>query len=410
MADIKREHGEYLVCPSPSVECSRREKRTANQFKEDVLAGRVVYEAIYGEMVPTYDYDEKVTDGRDLADAQTAAYKKALQVLRDLWGFKVIIHTLTSTGHKVSDKYTGPFVSFRFLIRGGGKFRCGDDMKRAGKVPEMFDQSIYKKEGRSQLMRVWGASKQGENRPMQYLCFGIPKSLEEANKDPDVATYMFEETLAQYVGDEPLIEVEPDPQEQLLMCVDESGKAVGANGKPFGEDIKIDSPEQIEQLCRIAGWFEQKWEWEEWEYKMWLLRNVANEWNLDLRELAHTISRVSPKYDKATTDKAYDVSANRPVSSTRRHMDQEKSDAYGEWVLPVKRSQELNVAGGDPKLASIIKLAWTTLNDSDVDEQMIAGGWIDDYLWLPDQGKHGTIMKWNGVFWGQSVRYFKLSD
>ena len=55
----------------------------------------------------------------------------------------------------------------------------------------------------------------------------------------------------------------------------------------YGIDIKIETADQMEQLCRLAGWFDQKWEWEEWEYKMWLLRNAANECGLDLRELAH---------------------------------------------------------------------------------------------------------------------------
>ena len=55
-----RAHGEYLVSPSPSLNCGSREVRTVKQFKEDVLAGRVVYEAIYDELAPTYDYDEKI--------------------------------------------------------------------------------------------------------------------------------------------------------------------------------------------------------------------------------------------------------------------------------------------------------------------------------------------------------------
>ena len=57
------------------------------------------------------------------------------------------------------------------------------------------------------------------------------------------------------------------------------------------------------------------------------------------------------------------------------------------------------MAGGDPKMASIVKLSTTILTDADVAEQMIEGGWVDDYLWLPDQGKNGTIMKWNGTIW-----------
>lgn len=406
MIDVKHDEDGFLVSPSPSVMCGLRERRTVKQFVEDVLAARVVYEAVYDEMVPTYDYDEKITDGRDLGDATISAYEKAIEKLRELWGFDVVIHSLTSTGRKVSDTYTGPFVSWRFIVRGAGKFRCGDDMKRAGKVPEMFDGSIYKKEGRSQLLRVWGASKEGENRPMQYLCHGIPKSLASAvQEQPDLVPYMFEQTLAQYVGSEPLIEVESDPVAKTLIVGGEI-RAVDSKGRPFGEDVKIDSVGQIEQLCHIAGWFEQVWEWEDWAENMWLLRNVANECNLDLRELAHTISRISPKYRVNETNRAYDVSASRAVNETRRHLGHLRGKArekdliaYNQWLQPVKRAQTLATAKGDQKLASIVNLSDTCLTDADVAEEMIAGGWVDDYLWLPDKGKHGTMMKWNGVVW-----------
>ena len=68
----------------------------------------------------------------------------------------------------------------------------------------------------------------------------------------------------------------------------------------------------------------------------------------------------------------------------------------------MKRAQELKMAGGDPKMASIVKLSTTILTDADVAEQMIEGGWVDDYLWLPDQGKNETIMKWIGRLAGST--------
>ena len=293
MTNVKSDGNEYDVLLSRSVKCKDGNgRRSVQNFKNDVLNATLVYEAIFGEMPPTYDDDEKILEG-NLADA---AYDKAMKALRELWGFDAVIHTLTSTGHKISEGYTGPFVSFRFIIRGAGKFRCGADMVRAGKVPAMFDQSIYKKEGRRQLLRVWGASKEGENRPMKYLLHGAPKTLQQANAEsPELATFLFENMLAQNVGTEKLIEVDSEPEVQLLID-GESIKAVGANGKVFGEDIKIESVEQMQELCRIGDWFEQKWEWQEWVYRMWLLRNAANECKLDLRELAHKVSQISSKY------------------------------------------------------------------------------------------------------------------
>ena len=84
--------------------------------------------------------DEKITDGRNLKDAHADAYEKTTKALIEIWGPHAEIYSFTSTGHKVSKGYTGPFVSFRHLVRKVGKFKCGADIKRLGKVPEMFDQ------------------------------------------------------------------------------------------------------------------------------------------------------------------------------------------------------------------------------------------------------------------------------
>ena len=160
------------------------------------------------EVVPPYDYDEKITDGRNLKDAHADAYEKTTKALFEIWGPHAEIYSFTSTGHKVSETYTGSFVSFRHLVRKVGKFRCGADIKRLGKVPEMFDQSIYQEEGKRQLLRVWGGSKEGEDRPMLYMHRDGSKKLGEMNAtDPALTTIMFQNCLAQYTGNEPLIEV-----------------------------------------------------------------------------------------------------------------------------------------------------------------------------------------------------------
>ena len=52
-------------------------ERTLDQFKNQVIAGTIAYEALYDEVVPPYDYDEKITDGRNLKDAHADAYEKA---------------------------------------------------------------------------------------------------------------------------------------------------------------------------------------------------------------------------------------------------------------------------------------------------------------------------------------------
>ena len=142
-------------------------------------------------MVPHYDYDEEVKDGRNLADAHANALQKVLESLMEVWGPKAVFCILHSTGIKKSKKYTGPFVSIRVIVRNVGKYRCGADLIRAGKVPKIFDQSIYMEEGKRQLLRVWGGSKEGEDRELLYVLKGGAKKLSEVNAtDPQLASLL----------------------------------------------------------------------------------------------------------------------------------------------------------------------------------------------------------------------------
>ena len=154
MADVKSENV-YDVFIGRCFERKNAEgERTLEQLKDDILNGNIAYEALFGEVVPHYDYDEEVKDGRNLADAHANALQKVFESLMEVWGPKAVFCILHSTGIKKSKKYTGPFVSIRVIVRNAGKYRCGADLIRAGKVPKIFDQSIYMEEGKRQLLRV----------------------------------------------------------------------------------------------------------------------------------------------------------------------------------------------------------------------------------------------------------------
>jgi len=191
---------QYNVLMGPRCEQSGFDSRTIEDVKMDVLAGNIVYEAIMGEIVPVYDYDEWVPEGVALEAAHDATLSRGTAELRKLWGDDARILTYSSSGQKAKGDKLGPFVSLRFIVRGVGKFSSGADMKLGGYVPEMFDQSVYKAAGKRQLMRLWGASKYGESRPMLMLLGGVFRKLQDVNNEqPIIATHFLEEGLAQNV-------------------------------------------------------------------------------------------------------------------------------------------------------------------------------------------------------------------
>ena len=84
MTDGKSDGNAYDVLLSRSVKCKDGNgRRSVQNFKNDVLNATLVYEAIFGEIPPTYDYDEKIANG-NLANAHLAAYDKATKALREL--------------------------------------------------------------------------------------------------------------------------------------------------------------------------------------------------------------------------------------------------------------------------------------------------------------------------------------
>ena len=248
----------YNVLMGPRCEQSGFDSHTIEEVLPLVLAGDIVYEAILGEIVPVYDYDEWVPEGVELEAAHESAISRGLAELRRLWGDNARILTLTSSGQKSKGDKLGPFVSLRFIVRGVGKFACGADMKAGGYVPEMFDQSVYKAAGKRQLMRLWGASKYGESRPMLMYLNGKFTKLQDENKErPVLAIDYLEQALAQNVGRERLIEVKKQPVAKVLICECEAAPvALGANGLPLGDDIQV-TIESVRELCVLAGWFQE---------------------------------------------------------------------------------------------------------------------------------------------------------
>ena len=341
------------------------DERTIEQFKDGVLAGTIAYEALWGEIMPIYDYDEEVPTG-NLEEADRAAFDKAITELRAIWGPNATICSFTSTGIKKSDKYCGPFVSHRHIVREVEKFESGAALKQSGRVPKMFDQSIYTRKGGRQLMRVWGGSKEGEDRPMKYIWNGEPRLLKDVNdENPVLATVLFKCSLAQYVGRAPLCEVKCPAPAELLTVGDDDVVALGEDGRPLGSDIKIDTLAQLRELYVIAGKFEEvDRTYDVYRDLVFGGGNIGKELNFpeaDVRALIHELAAVCPNNNPRNVDKLFDKTVQRGKNQTRKHlghlrMEAKKKNevAYENWLKPLRVAS----VEADPLMVEIDKLDW----------------------------------------------------
>lgn len=364
----------YLVCPTPSWighTPKQNVRMTSLQMMREVRAGRVVYEALgYDPVRPYADFEKEFKTMEEMHANRDAELKRCIAELVELNGPLKNIVVLDSCGKK-GDNF---ILSWHFIPVGLGAYASPADVKRAGIIPfrkdepKVWDQGVFPEFGSQRLMRTFGASKQGENRPFLMLIDGKLTSLEDLYKiSEEVALIYFEMALIQNVEGETMIGTEVKQEPAVETGVTEKGQVpLGKfNGIPLGEDIKITSVAQIEQLCRIAGWFEEvDRDTQTYCNEVWLIRNSADILGLDIEEaraLAQKISAVCPNNDPVHVDKTFNQTADRDPEKKRRLLGQlrkqakEKNEvAYENWMKPliVARNET------DPLMAELDKLDW----------------------------------------------------
>ena len=91
-----------------------------------------------------------------------------------------------------------------FIAIGCGYVKCGAAIPRLGLLParEGWDKSVCRGVGKDQLMRVLGASKAGENRPLTLLRNDATVGLRELGSN---ALRLFEQSIIQNIAGESLI-------------------------------------------------------------------------------------------------------------------------------------------------------------------------------------------------------------
>jgi hypothetical protein len=227
-------------------------------------------------------------------------------------------------------------VSFRIIFT-NLVFNSGLDMREFVKgleLGEYVDYSVYKKQaGKAQLLRLPYTKKEGDQR-----IFKMVDCEDEIVEWDHITQDMYARWITQNVEGcdvweskqeaeveaepEAEPEVEPEAEPEAEPEVDPEAIAQGVGGKEYTEG-------ELKDLIGLLKWKGQTWEWQEWRNFVWCLRNISDEYDIDLRPICHEVSKEFERYDEVNTNKIYDVST--PLSPP------EKKITLGSLIYWVKK-------------------------------------------------------------------------
>ena len=259
------EEYEQLFKVVPTVDTKRAHTYTYDKLVEFIESKAQGYEIVDGYCIPSYDYEKMYENQQEQEANMEADLEKARTAIREAYAAcpDMQLYCFSACGCDLKKRWKN---SFHFRVRGCGYLAQGASCKQiAG-----FDASVYKAKGKRQLVRMPLCSKEGEDRPLLPLG----------------GDSICREWFIQYTD-----------TESALCSVRQLAKPVVApraatTGRKY-------TAAEIESLLDCIDYEEQVYEWEQWTKIVWGLRNMADEYEIDLRALAHTVSRVSSKYDSA---------------------------------------------------------------------------------------------------------------
>lgn len=317
------ENGKY----GPPIFCIEDHKRPPTKmvlFSDLVKGGHEYVHEVFGVpgqwLRPYGDFEMYFDTEAEMESKKWPLWQLCLKNIRRRVGELATIRGFEACGYKADKKLW--VVSFHYTVEGAGAFECGMDIMRAGMVPdeEGFDQSPYREAGSRQTMRMPGMSKTGENRPFKFIngTEGQWRSIDIWSLPENQRSAILTVGLAQIIGDE----VRRDVPRSGEMLIGDEVVALGSNGLPLGEDIKISTVAQVERLVEIAGWLsEVNRDYDTYCEEVWTLRNTADQYGLDIEEmrvLAQKVAAACPNNDPKHVNELFNKGGGRSACRRRR--------------------------------------------------------------------------------------------
>ncbi len=263
----------------------------------------VFYEVIRGECRGYADIDFKV-------DNKEILVVERLNIIREIKE-KLIDYEYDLFDSCGKDKVKNIWkISFHIIFN--LKFNCGKSCESFVKKLNLphIDLSVYKPADKMQLMRLPYCVKEGDKRVLRkvnletFKCKTF-KSVEKIYKNFIIKNV---EGCSTWEEKDELFSDSEDEEPDLESDAEEPDLESDAEEKNMILDVKKKyTIQKIQDLVKLYPIENQDWDWEEWRNWMFALKNVALENEIDLRPLAHEISKCSEKYDEKATDEIYDV-------------------------------------------------------------------------------------------------------
>ena len=255
------------------------------QLIEFVDTNKQGYEVISDKCIPYYDFEKMYDSKQEQKLNKKSDFTNAMDTIKNVYSTKypnIKIYSFDASGCDLKGRWKN---SFHFRLRGCGYLNEGSDCLQL----DSFDKSVYKNRGKRQLIRMPLCSKEGEVRP-----FKPTKACESST--------LLEEWLIQ------------NTETENVEC------SIRAETKPKiikkkQEITRFYTLGEIEALLDCINYDDSNYGWGDWTRIIWGLRNMADDYNIDLRPLAHTVSSCSSKYDSSYTDEIYDSKDKNPSNN-----------------------------------------------------------------------------------------------
>lgn len=238
-------------------------------------------------------------------------------------------------------------------------------------TPLYIKKKKKKQKNKRQLLRLPYCSKENQNRELKRIIIRDNKPYKIIDNLSDCPEKVGD-YLVSNIQDEKLVSSEEKKHEISDTVSEVSSIYTGIKS----------SQTNIENLMECLNFEDQDWDWGYWTRIIWGLRNTSDANDLDLRDLAHKVSKGS-KYDEATTDRIYDGKNKNPptkpitIATLIKEAKKTNPALYMMWRENLQMP-DTNVARSSlHDTSSECKLMKSAFTDGDVADYVV-GLWGDD--------------------------------
>lgn len=375
------------------------------------------------DVMPLYDHDEfKYSNEKEMCENTERDILKNVEKLKKAYGNHIDIYGTVAAGFKSKKKYNCYVNSCHFIIRNDGKLRQTEDTKRV----DTFDESIYKKRDKQQLLTLPFCSKP-DDRDRKFLPFIIDgnnvkiiRNIDDMKKKDFLMylpTYCGKESYREMISDEDVISYFDEEYDNEY--VDDNfyenlrNELVNEADDDNDEEEKIEvrqkyTYEQIELLTDCLEWKKgYSWDIDYYSKIIWALAKIQVQDGIELEELAYSICKKYTDWkDTKKEQKEFDNKWKEGLKNVDKKMIgmyclkkvcKEKNEVlYNKWKDNTKERKEIKEYVNFDKNDKYCYIDFVDEYKGKILKKDDLKGFFNDFnrvLAVSEGGKHGHIIK-----------------